>query len=217
MNKFSTYIGFGIYGVNIICGFIFSLGLGLFCKSLPRPLLALSVAMPYLVIVVAMGYSRQAVSLGLCMIGLAYLGRGNLLRFVFFIMIAITIHKSSMILLPLAALAATKNKVSLFISILFLSIIIYIVFLAETFDIIYRNYVEVQQQSSRCIHKVGNECASFNYILSSYIRDLISRSKRRKYGNGFHISQSYYSCYFFLQMQALPLIELLFTPFQFNW
>lgn len=148
MNKLSTYIGFGIYGVNIICGFIFSLGLGLFCKSLPRPLLALSVAMPYLVIVVAMGYSRQAVSLGLCMLGLAYLGRGNLLRFVFFIMIAITIHKSSMILMPLAALAATKNKVSLFISIFFLSIIIYIVFLAETFDIIYRNYVEVQQQSS---------------------------------------------------------------------
>ena len=147
MNKFSTYIGLGIYGVNILCGFIFSVGLGLFCKSLPRPLLALSVAMPYLVIVVAMGYSRQAVSLGLCMIGLAYLGRGNLLRFIFFIIVSITIHKSSMILLPVAALAATKNKVSLFISMFSLSIIIYIVFLAETFDIIYRNYVEVQQQS----------------------------------------------------------------------
>ena len=38
INYFSASIGFGIYGVNVICAFIFSIGLTLFCRNLPRPL-----------------------------------------------------------------------------------------------------------------------------------------------------------------------------------
>ena len=64
----SSNLGWGIYGVNFICATVFAIGLGIFCKNLPRPWLGLTVAIPYLVIVVSMGYTRQAFALGLVLI-----------------------------------------------------------------------------------------------------------------------------------------------------
>ena len=75
INWASSELGWGIYGVNTICGFIFALGLAIFCRNLPRPLLALLAAIPYLLIVVGMGYSRQGVALGFAMMGFVALGR----------------------------------------------------------------------------------------------------------------------------------------------
>ena len=110
INYLSKLMGFYVYGVNLICGFIFSIGLAVFCRSLPRPLLALAVAVPFLVVVVSMGYTRQATALGLAMIGLVSLVRGRKLSFVLWIILAITIHKSAILLLPISVLASTKDR-----------------------------------------------------------------------------------------------------------
>ena len=42
-----------------------------FCLAQADPWLSVLIAIPYMVIVVAMGYTRQAVALGILMVGLA--------------------------------------------------------------------------------------------------------------------------------------------------
>ena len=110
LNWIGAQTDWGIYGVNLICGAVFSIGLAVFCRSLPRPWLALAVAVPYMAIPVAMGYSRQGVALGLAMLGLVALGRRETRWFVFWVVLGATFHKSAVILIPIAALAATRNR-----------------------------------------------------------------------------------------------------------
>jgi hypothetical protein len=143
----SLQLGWGVYGVNIFCGFIFSLGLAIFCRNLPRPLLALCVSIPYLVIVVAMGYSRQGVALGLAMIGLVALTKQRKLKFILFILVATTIHKSAFLLLPIAALASTKNRFLIISSFSILIGFVYYIFLASAYETLITNYIESQYGS----------------------------------------------------------------------
>ncbi len=100
----------GIAGVNLISGAILATGLTFFCRSLPRPWLALAVSIPYLVIVVGMGYSRQAVALGFALLGYVAIGRHRYAWFVVWVLLGATFHKSAILLLPIAALSATRNK-----------------------------------------------------------------------------------------------------------
>ncbi|MFN3144905.1 MAG: EpsG family protein [Paracoccaceae bacterium] len=110
LNVLAVRNGWGIAGVNVISGFFFAAGLVVFCRSLPRPWLALAVAMPYMVTVVAMGYTRQAVALGFAMMGLVALGRKNVFFFVLWVVIGATFHKSAVLLIPLAAFTIAKNR-----------------------------------------------------------------------------------------------------------
>ena len=82
LNWLSAKAGFGIYGVNLACGFIFSYGLIKLCRSLPRPFLALAVAFPYLITVVSMGYSRQGAALGLSLLAFHALTRDKIYNFI---------------------------------------------------------------------------------------------------------------------------------------
>lgn len=104
LNVFSLQMGLGIVGVNLVCGFVFSLGLVLYAQSMPRPWLALAVAIPYMTIVVSMGYSRQGVALGFALIGLVALGRQRLLWFIFWVFVAATFHRSAVILISIPLL-----------------------------------------------------------------------------------------------------------------
>ena len=137
----SAQMDWGIYGVNLICGVIFSICLAVFCRSLPRPWLALAVAVPYLVIVVAMGYSRQGVALGLAMLGLVALGRRETRWFLFWVVLGATFHKSAVILLPIAALAATRNRywTALWVGVVALGT--YMLLLEDSVDLLISNYV----------------------------------------------------------------------------
>ena len=144
----SEYFGWGIIGVNVICALIFSIGLSVFCRSLPRPLLALSVSIPYLVIVVAMGYTRQGVALGLAMIGLVALARNQNRWFVFWVILGVTMHKTAVLLLPIAALTATSNRIWTFFWLGIVSLSAYYIFLVEMVEVLFKNYVEAQSQSS---------------------------------------------------------------------
>jgi hypothetical protein len=105
-------VGLGIHAVNVVCAAIFVLGLVLFCRRQPSPLLAAAVAVPYLVIVVSMGYTRQATAIGLMM--LAYNAFADRRRWVFllFVLLAATFHRSAVAFAPLAAFVPSARAAS---------------------------------------------------------------------------------------------------------
>jgi hypothetical protein len=109
---FASY-PWGIYGVNLVSGAIFSAGLVWFCRDQPRPWLALCLAIPYLVIVVAMGYSRQGVAIGLIMPGLLALERGRLRPFLLAMGPAATFHSTALDMLAFVVPAVPGRSLAM--------------------------------------------------------------------------------------------------------
>jgi hypothetical protein len=107
----SATLGWGIYGVNIACGALVMTGVYQFCRQQPQPWLAFTVGVPYLIIVVAMGYTRQSAALGLELIALVALSNGQLVRYAIWILLAFTLHKTAVVLLPLALVATSYENV----------------------------------------------------------------------------------------------------------
>jgi hypothetical protein len=103
-NGLSGWFGWGAYGANLLCAFIFTTGLWQFCRAQPLPWLALTVAIPYLVTVVAMGYTRQGVAIGFGMMALLALENKQFLRFTAYVLLAAAFHKTAVVLLGLALL-----------------------------------------------------------------------------------------------------------------
>jgi hypothetical protein len=110
VNWVSAKAGFEIWLVNFICGVLFMFGVVRFAKAQTHPWLAITVAVPYLIVVVGMGYSRQAVAIGLGMAGLAAVSKGSFLRFVLWVLAAGLFHRSAVILIPLVAVAYSRNR-----------------------------------------------------------------------------------------------------------
>lgn len=147
LNWVSARMGWGVFGVNLMGGAVFAIGLGVFCRHLPRPWLALTVAVPYMVIVVGMGYARQAIALGFAMFGLVALGRKSTAWFVVWVVLGATMHKSAVLLLPIAALASSRNRWWSMAWVGVVALGAYVLFLQESVDALYTNYVEAQYQS----------------------------------------------------------------------
>lgn len=101
LNYISYWFGMGIYGVNIVSGFIFSSGIVYFSLTQKRPYLALAVAFPYLFLVIGMGYSRQAISIGIVMAAIASLSRDRFKTALALLFVAVTFHKSAVLLIPI--------------------------------------------------------------------------------------------------------------------
>lgn len=132
-----------VWTVNFLCGLIFAYGLVSFARVQPRPWLALVVAAPYLIMVVAMGYSRQAVAIGLVMRGLAALQRErSTLRFVIWVALAATFHKTAMMLVPLAALSSDRGRLWTVVWVGGATILLYLLFLEDSVDGFVENYLE---------------------------------------------------------------------------
>jgi len=137
-------VGGGIYAVNLACAVLMMLGVCRFCLSLPDPWLALLVAVPYMLIVVGMGYTRQAVALGAVMYGLAYLGQGRTLPFVLCVVFGGTFHHSAVLLVPVAGLATSKNRIwtATWVALAFAAA--YFVLLQPESENLWKNYVTDQ-------------------------------------------------------------------------
>ena len=147
LNWLAHRFGFDIWFVNLVCGAIFAWGLVKFARRQANPWLAIVVAVPYLIIVVAMGYTRQGVAIGFIMAGLAIVDRASLFRFAIYVVLAATFHKSAVIILPLIALAATRNRVATVAILLGTGVLLYYLFVSESVDAFMEHYVEAQYQS----------------------------------------------------------------------
>lgn len=140
-------IGGDIYAVNLVCAAVMMWGTVVFCRSQPNPWLALLVAVPYMLIVVGMGYTRQAVALGFALLGLSALGAGRVRVFVAWVVVGALFHKSAVLLLPIAALAASRNRIMTGLLVGLVTALTYYLLLADSVDALWVDYVEVDYQS----------------------------------------------------------------------
>lgn len=150
LNWVSVQMDWGIFGVNVLGGAIFATGLLVFCRHQPRPWLALAVSIPYVVIVVAMGYNRQGIALGLVMGGLVALEKRSVFWFFVWVALAATFHKSALLILPLGALALTRNKLVIASLVALTCAVAYLLIVAAQFDAMlggYAVYISAQASS----------------------------------------------------------------------
>jgi hypothetical protein len=166
LNGLSLAVDWDIYGVNTAAALVFAIGLISFCRRLPRPWLGAAVAVPYLVIVVAMGYSRQGMALGFAMLGLMALEKGLVRKFAFWILVATAFHRSALLLLPIAALTETKNRVWIAFWIGILAVIGYLAFLEQDVSVLYTNYIERGYESQGALIRLGMNAVAAGIFLA---------------------------------------------------
>jgi len=147
INWLISGLGGGIYAVNLACSALLMTGVLVFARRQPLPWLALLVAVPYLVIVVGMGYTRQAVALGFVLLGLAALADGRTRRFAVWVLIGAAFHKSAVLLLPVAALAASEKRLWNLVWMGVITLVGGYLFLFDSVDTLWANYVEADYQS----------------------------------------------------------------------
>ena len=149
----------GIYGVNLLSGAIFSVGLVWFCRCQPRPWLALLVSIPYLVIVVAMGYSRQGVAIGIMMPGLLALEQGRLRAFLLSIAFAATFHSTALVMLAFVVPAIPGRTLFLrsmrFLVLSIVSLVLVQTFLTSRYDQLVAGYVDAEYTSQGAAIRVA--------------------------------------------------------------
>lgn len=175
----SLYNGWGIYGINLLAAAVFSYGVVVFCRHLPRPWLALAVSVPYLVIILGMGYSRQGVALGCIMAGLVALGHGRVARFVVWAVLGATFHKSAVLLLPMAALAASRNR---WVTVVWVGVVAagaYVVLLADSVAHLQAGYLEAGYQSEGALIRLLMNALPAAVLLYARDRFSVSLSQQR--------------------------------------
>ncbi|MEE4661650.1 MAG: EpsG family protein [Halieaceae bacterium] len=179
INWLVFHSGGSIVWVNLICAGIVVAGVSRFARHQPLPWVALAVAVPYLLIVVAMGYTRQAAALGFAMIGLAALGQYQIRRFVAFVFIGALFHKSAVLLLPIAALAATRNRLWTAFWVSIIAATGSYLFLAESAEVLWENYVQANYHSRGGMIRVMMNAVPSVLLLSFRNRLFYNEQERR--------------------------------------
>ena len=182
LNVLSLELGLGIVGVNLFCGLVFALGLVIYCRSMPRPWLALAVAMPYMVVVVAMGYSRQGVALGFALIGLVALGRKRFLWFIFWIFLAAAFHRSAVLLMGIALLTLDFRKIYNLPLLIAAAVLLYTAFLEDATDRLIESYIEGEMESAGALIRLAMNVVPAALFLRYRRRFIISAGERKLYG-----------------------------------
>ena len=144
LNWIAQQLGLEIWFVNLVCAAIFLWGVTRLATQQPNPWLAFVVAVPYIIIVVGMGYTRQAVAIGLIMVAIAEFNRGRMVRFVGYMVAAALFHRTSIVVLPIIALASSRNRPPIFILTVVLGYFLYSMLLADRLAIMTTNYVDAQ-------------------------------------------------------------------------
>lgn len=155
LNWIVQHLGGSVYGANLACAAMLMWGTVVFCRRQPNPWLALLAAVPYMLIVVGMGYTRQGVALGLALIGLAALGNGRVRTFVTWIAIGALFHKTAVLLMPIAALAASRNRLLTISLVVVTTALAYYLLLQDSAEDLWTNYVEAEMQSQGAAIRVA--------------------------------------------------------------
>jgi len=143
-----------VYGVNMVYGTVFMIGLIKLSRDQVYPWIAMAAAVPYMVIVVAMGYSRQGMALGIFMWAITYLRKGNLKTYVVMILIAALFHKTAIILLPLGMFLYGKGMILRILMIIPIIIGAWSLFVAEAQSNLVYQYIDNDMQSSGAMIRV---------------------------------------------------------------
>jgi hypothetical protein len=144
----------GFISVTVLCAIISVIGLVKFLRSQPNAWLGLAVSIPYLVIVVDMGYMRQGVALALIMWGIVALHKGKFLTFLFFVMFAVSFHKSAMLMVGFAIFSKRRSWLLKLIGVVATGVGLWAAFVSEATEVLWTNYVDAQMQSSGALIRV---------------------------------------------------------------
>lgn len=177
LNIASLRLGFGGTGVNVAGGILFTSGLVAFCRSLPRPWVALAVSVPYLIIVVAMGYNRQGIAIGLVMLGFVALSRRNFIQFALWTVLAAMFHKSAIMVLPLAAIAFSRRRSASSLLIVASFVLGYSILLRDSVDELVSVYVDENIASSGALVRLAMNAVPAGVFLIYGRRFIISESE----------------------------------------
>lgn len=140
-------MGGEIYWVNFICAAILVYGVIKFAQGQPLPWLAILVSVPYLLIVVGMGYTRQSAALGFALLALIKLAENDKRSFAILIVMGALFHKSAVLLLPIAALSASTNRLWSYIWVGCIAAVAAYSFLYQDATKLWQNYVEADYHS----------------------------------------------------------------------
>lgn len=156
LNWAAQQLGSDVWLVNLACGLLTVWGVAALARREPQPWLSLLIAIPYLIIVVGMGYTRQAAALGLVMIGLAsLLNTGRIARMVLWTALGALFHKSAIICLPLVAFTGDRRKIIDLALLASASLGLYFLFVQDSVDRLFRNYIETRYSSSGAAIRVS--------------------------------------------------------------
>ena len=144
-----------LYWVNLVCAGLFTWGLFRLCRVQPYPWLAVLVAVPYMVIVVSC-YTRQGAALGILMAGLSAIIRGGSLpRFLIYVAVAATFHRTAIAILPLVVFAKPTNRLINAIAGIAACYAMYDFFLADSMEDFVENYIEREYSSQGAAIRIG--------------------------------------------------------------
>jgi EpsG-like putative glucosyltransferase len=167
LSRLMAHLGWGIYGVNVVCGLIFTSGLIAISRAQFRPWLSFAVAFPYLVVVVAMGYTRQSVALGLIFWALTYLEKGKFLQYVLFVSVGVLFHKTAVIMIPLGIFLYKKGWAFRIIAALLICLGFWDALVAQDTDRLWNTYIEEKMESQGAkIRVVMNAVAAVCLLLN---------------------------------------------------
>jgi hypothetical protein len=119
-----------------------------------NPWLATTVAIPYLVIVIGMSGVRQAAAIGLVFIGLVAFQQQRGWRFVAALVVAATIHASSILVLPLAGLSFARNRLQSAMLIAMTAVAAYYL-LGSAFGVYSERYIAKTLQSTGTLYRIA--------------------------------------------------------------
>ena len=179
LNWISAGLGTNIYLVNLVCGAIFMSGVIIFSRRQPLPWLTFFVAVPYLVIVVGMGYTRQAVAIGFVLMGFVALSDGRMRTFAGLVLMATVFHKTAIMMLPIAALAASRRRLWNIIWVGVITLVGAYLFLLSSVDKLWTNYVTADYQSHGALIRVlMNAVPAVFYLLLNKRMSLTEEARR---------------------------------------
>lgn len=174
-------LGGSVYWLNLFCALLLVAGTVRFARAQPRPWLAFAVAVPYLLIVVGMGYTRQAAAIGLVMWGLVSLHRGAVRSFALAVLLGALFHKTALLMLPIAALAASGSRIWTSLWIGALTALGYYTLLESDVQTLYANYIDSDYafaSEGAAVRVAMNAVAAVVFVLFS--RRLVpDRAQRR--------------------------------------
>ena len=153
-NWISAQFGMGIYLVNGICGLALVWGVVSATSKLREPWLAVAMAVPYLMIVVGLGYVRQGAAIGMLLLAISAFERGQFLRTVFLLFLAVGFHSTAVMVVPLFAWAIARRQIilaALFVVLIFGVYLIFVVPRIAQFD---AGYIQAEYDSGGATTRV---------------------------------------------------------------
>lgn len=156
INKVSEALGWGRYGVNAICAALFLAGIFKYATRTANPWLATTAVLPFLVFIISMSGVRQAAALGIVYILLAQWDRTSLLRKLFVIMLAATVHNSALFMLVFVLWDGSRYPwLRIAIGLISLFVAVRILDQSGATDVYVERYVEENVESGGAIYHVA--------------------------------------------------------------